>query len=336
VIGDRKIWDTQRVEVTRTPDLVKIEIFTNKHKNDEGGVPFADLAFDLSPDDAIDGPFNIWHLGIDFQYNAGDPADVVTKVSGKEVSRVGQRRLYGLNANTLWQTSYETYGQFQGTGTIYGGRFRAADCGAPNAGDGDPAACNDATPVAEDEKGFEPPVNIPLGVAGVTHLGNVSFRIDQIEVPGLTSPYLDDNNVDTPSTKITLELSGLAFGKSGLGLDPFDLYWGTGQCSNDGIWGNVPGISEPATLALFGLGLTILGFFVAVRADTIRPRRGGRGAVPPAGPRVRATVRNSRASRHGARRRSRARLPHTPRVGASARWRFRRRNGCHRRGIARR
>lgn len=225
-IGNTDVWETKRIVVDRdlVAGVLKFDIYTNKSSDSEGGVLYADLAIDLSPDDAFSGPFNSWDLGINFQLKAGDAGNV--------------RRLYSIASNGTWQTSTEAHG-LSNPNTIYGGRFRHSECGTVDAS---------ANPLCLDalDAGFEAVVNIPVGAAGVVDLGTVSYSL--VALIG-----------DITSHRIHLEISGATLLASGIGNRGFDIFWGTGQCGNDAIWGSVPA-SEPGSLALFGLGLLGLGW----------------------------------------------------------------------------
>ncbi|MBM3491644.1 MAG: PEP-CTERM sorting domain-containing protein [Alphaproteobacteria bacterium] len=237
-IGSTDVWQTKRIVVDRGANKLKIDIYTNKGSDGEGGVPFADFAFDLSPDNAFTGPFDSWDLGIDFQKKAGDPNDTVTKVSGVEVKRTGVRRLYSIAENSTWQTATEAWGLLH-PGYTYGARFRHADCGGPDAS---------ANPLCLDalDAGFEAVTNIPVGASGVVDLGTLQYTLEKLDG-------------DITSHRISLELTGATLLASGIGGNGFDVFWGTGICGNDAIWGSVPA-SEPATLALFAGALFGLGW----------------------------------------------------------------------------
>lgn len=100
--------------------------------------------------------------------------------------------------------------------------------------------------------GFKLPVKIPTaGPNAGTELGDVTITS--------FNPLVGDP--DGATTRINIVLDGKAFDASGIGDNPFDIFWGTGICGNDGIWGTVNGdrVPEPALLSMFGLGLAGLG-----------------------------------------------------------------------------
>jgi len=224
-IGDTNTWQTYAIEVETVGANVNFRIYTNKGTDGEGGVAYSDFFIDLEPDNAVTGPFGNWDIGVDFQTG----------------------NVYSTANSTHWRTSQQI---FAGNGgVIYGGLFRAADCGAADASDGNPAACNtlpDGDPGAGVVRGFEPVTQVVadagrlLGTAAITFGG-----------PG-GNPY---------GAQHVLSFSLAASMLNGGG--GFDVFWGTGECSNDAIWGPVPQTPEPAVLALFGLGL--VGAYVGVR-----------------------------------------------------------------------
>ncbi len=59
-------------------------------------------------------------------------------------------------------------------------------------------------------------------------------------------------------------------------FDAFDLFWGTGDCGNDAIWGSVAfapsGTPVDAPSSLFILGAGLVGLFVLGRRPKIQPR----------------------------------------------------------------
>lgn len=220
-IGDTNIWQTFAIEVEKVGGNVNFKIFTNKGSDSEGGVGYSDFFINLQPNNAITGPFGNWDIGIDFQTG----------------------NVYQTSGPGHWNTSQQVFAS--NGSVIYAGLFRSADCGAPDGGDGDPAACStlpDGDPGAGVIPGFVPVTQVipdPARLLGTT----------TITIGGPSGNPYGAQNV------ISFSLS------AGLlnGGDNFDLFWGTGECANDAIWGSVPPVPEPASLALFGFGLAAMG-----------------------------------------------------------------------------
>ncbi len=219
-IGDTNTWDTKAIVVERNGANFDFQIYTNKGSNSEGGIAYADFFIELNPQNSITGPFDSWNLGLDFQ-------------TGK---------LYALDGPQDWATSQDLFG---GGSSTYGGLFRSAECGTSNGGDGNPASCGSVPdgPGSGTVRGFVPVTKIDSPEAD-DYLSTIDIDIDQ----AIGDPY-------NASTVVSFSIAASILNHGG-----FDVFWGTATCANDSIWGHVPnspppGVPEPFTLSLFGLGL---------------------------------------------------------------------------------
>jgi len=229
VTGTPDDWNTTRIEVERGTGngLVTFRLFTNKNDDADGGVPFGDFFIDLDPDHAIAGPFDNWDIAVDFQHG------------GLSGGRYGQGGLYLLDgsvtdgdADWFWSTQL-------GIGGTYGGRIRNTACGTADT----PSAALQAL-------GCQTLANAALGATRV----NTAVADFQ---GALALNYLDIGTGDGRTTVISFSIA-----EAILGAD-FDIYWGTGECANDSIWGPVAATPEPAAIAMFGIGL--LGAYAGLR-----------------------------------------------------------------------
>lgn len=260
-IGVQQTWNTYGIKVDRIGDEYQFRIYTNKGSNSEDGISgvdihFSDFFIDLDPNDAITGAdpvlggaFTDWDLALDFQ-KAPD----------------GKYKLYQLsNSDELmqWKTSQDI---FKGVDdVIYGGAFRAANCDGDGANDAGKTECS-SVPLAPNGdatgiRGFEAPTRVLTNAEGVSWLADIDIDIDS----ALSDPVNLAYGWGAEKV-ITFSIAATYLNATG-----FDVLWGTGECANDTIWGNVPGapsVPEPFSVALFGLGL--LGVYGARRRASAR------------------------------------------------------------------
>jgi len=96
-----------------------------------------------------------------------------------------------------------------------------------------------------------PPAQAPTVLTSATLVTGAA--VSQSPVVG---GYIEDVSLDLTAT------DALPF------LDAFDVLWGTGDCANDTVFGNVANVPEPAALVVFVIGLMGLGM---IRGCDARP-----------------------------------------------------------------
>lgn len=82
----------------------------------------------------------------------------------------------------------------------------------------------------------------PTVLLSGTHVANAT--VSQTAVAG---GYVENVSLDLTAAEAAPFLGG------------FDLFWGTGDCANDSVFGTVASVPEPAALAVFVMGLMGLG-----------------------------------------------------------------------------
>ena len=82
----------------------------------------------------------------------------------------------------------------------------------------------------------------PTVLLSGSHIANAT--VSQTEV---AHGYIEDVSLDLTAAEAAPFLGG------------FDLFWGTGDCANDSVFGSVTPVPEPAALAIFVMGLMGLG-----------------------------------------------------------------------------
>jgi hypothetical protein len=251
-IGSAGAWNTYGVTVDRLGDDYRFKIYTNKDSNAEDGISgreigYADFFIDLEPNDAITGDdpivgnsnFSDWDLALDFQ-----PA---------MVNGVEKYKLYRVTDSSDWLTSQDI---FAGEDLIYGGLFRTANCDGGSQNDSGKTECPDVPLGPNGDgtgiRGFEAPTRVLTDAPGVEWLDAIDIQIDDaINDPVNVAQGWGAQNV------ISFSIAA-----SHIKTTNFDLFWGTGECANDSVWGNAD-VPEPFALSLFGLGLA--GAYLGVR-----------------------------------------------------------------------
>jgi hypothetical protein len=85
---------------------------------------------------------------------------------------------------------------------------------------------------------------------------------DTTTVSGIDSVIVNDGETGSSDLgTISVTITGTTSVLEGI-FDDFDIFWGTGDCSNAPIWGDVQNVSfvpEPSTLAILASALVLLG-----------------------------------------------------------------------------
>lgn len=226
-IGNSNVWQTTKIVVTRSGSTATFDIYTNKDNNTE---------------DSISGHvIQYADFFVDLQ-----PDNAVTgPFQDWDIGIDFQTgNVYQLSSNDDWKTSVDL---MKNTGLVYGGRIRNTACGGTDASDNNPDACD----TGSNEAGFLAATAVDLNDA--TLIGSTVIAHASVNQFGATH-------------RISFTLTAANTQNNFNAGNAFDVFWGTGECANDSIWGNVPDAPqapEPAALALFGLG--VLGMYYGAR-----------------------------------------------------------------------
>jgi len=106
----------------------------------------------------------------------------------------------------------------------------------------------------------QPSPTVLLDNSSSEEVGGISVTEKDCEfgTAGCTEP----SNADGATGSLSVTLTG-ATGLLESIFSDFDIFWGTGDCSNAPIWGdvtNVAAVPEPSTLAILASALVLLGF----------------------------------------------------------------------------
>ena len=218
-IGNSNVWQTTKIIATRTGTHVTFDIYTNKDNNTE---------------DAISGHVIQY---ADFFLDLQPDNAITGPFQDWDIGLDLQTgNIYQLSNSDDWKTSVDL---MKNTGLIYGGRIRNTACGGTDASDNDPDSCD----TGNNEAGFLAATAVDINDA--TLLGSTTITHASVNQFGATH-------------RISFTLTAANTQNNFNANNAFDVFWGTGECGNDSIWGAVPGAPqtpEPAALALFGLGM---------------------------------------------------------------------------------
>lgn len=93
------------------------------------------------------------------------------------------------------------------------------------------------------------------GFEAITRIDSGTYLDDvDLDIQSVGEYVIDNNGAATYGASHVVSFSIAATHLNG----SFELFWGTGECGNDAIWGQIPvggQVPEPLTISLFGLGL---------------------------------------------------------------------------------
>ena len=228
-VGDSDHWDTKAFEVEFNADGdAEFRFFTDRSSQWEGpDMPWADFFITFDSNDPITGGFDNWHLAVDFQ-------------SGQLHQVAGMSTAIDL---------------FKYSGSHYGGGFRSEDCGQsdnPSSGPCSNAQADPNLPDIDPEWGSD---NKVRGFEAITRVDPGKYLADVgLDVQSVNQYLIGNDGAETYDASHVVSFSIAATHLNG----SFEVFWGTGECGNDAIWGQIPvggQVPEPLTLSLFGLGL---------------------------------------------------------------------------------